>query len=131
MARSRHVGDISGSWFPATRPARLAGDEIRAPATLVEAILYAIADVGSIPTVSTIGSTCKPWPRETGSGFALWASGLVEAGLVAFRPRGWPRLVSLCLAASTTYACWLSGSIFVLAKLGLSVVTLGVALVAF
>jgi hypothetical protein len=29
-------------------------DEIRAPATLVDAALHAIADVGSIPTVSMI-----------------------------------------------------------------------------
>jgi hypothetical protein len=42
-----------GSWLPTTRPARLVGSEIRAPATLVDAISYATADGGSIPPVST------------------------------------------------------------------------------
>ena len=35
--RSRRAGDTSESWSPATPPARRAGDETRAPDTLVEA----------------------------------------------------------------------------------------------
>ena len=50
---SAKPGKTQGGWSPATPPARRAGDEIRAPATLVEAISHAITDVGSIPTVST------------------------------------------------------------------------------
>jgi hypothetical protein len=37
--RLRRTGKTSGGWSPATPPARQARDEIRAPATLVEAIL--------------------------------------------------------------------------------------------
>jgi hypothetical protein len=60
---SAEPGKASGGWSPTTRPARRAGDEIRAPATLVEAALHATADAGSIPAVSTaasIGSTVSP-----------------------------------------------------------------------
>src|SRR5204863_9482149 len=38
-ARLRQAREIQGGWSPPTRPARRAGDEIRAPATLVEATL--------------------------------------------------------------------------------------------
>jgi len=37
-ARLRRSGDTSAGWSPATPPARRAGDEIRAPDTLVDAI---------------------------------------------------------------------------------------------
>src|SRR5437588_4067869 len=47
-----------GSWSRGTPPARLPRDETRAPATLVDAVLYAPADVGSIPTVSTRRVCC-------------------------------------------------------------------------
>ena len=53
MCASGVPGDINRGWLPETRPARRPGSEIRGPATLVEAVLYAPADVGSIPTVST------------------------------------------------------------------------------
>src|SRR5437879_4763025 len=46
------TGTSFGSWSFATRPAWRAEDEIRAPATLVEATFHATADAGSIPAVS-------------------------------------------------------------------------------
>src|SRR5437763_9488283 len=53
-------GTSSGSWSFATPPAWRAKDEIRAPATLVEAIFHATADAGSIPAVSIdIGKSCS------------------------------------------------------------------------
>src|SRR2546421_7330944 len=45
-------GTLLGSWSFAPPPAWRAKDEIRAPATLVEATLHATADAGSIPAVS-------------------------------------------------------------------------------
>src|SRR2546423_9524615 len=47
-------GTPFGSWSFATRPAWRAKDEIRAPATLVEATFHATADAGSIPAVSIV-----------------------------------------------------------------------------
>src|SRR5947209_13082633 len=55
-----------GSWSRGTLPARLPRDEIRAPATLVDAVLYAPADVGSIPTVSIFASYSTPRPARRG-----------------------------------------------------------------
>src|SRR3954449_8749954 len=49
-------GTPFGSWSFATRPAWRAKDEIRAPATLVEATFHATADAGSIPAVSIVGN---------------------------------------------------------------------------
>src|SRR3954453_22960445 len=46
-------GTSSEVWSPATLPVWRAGDENRAPDTLVEATFSAIADAGSIPAVST------------------------------------------------------------------------------
>src|SRR3954468_10354242 len=46
-------GTSSEGWSPATLPVWRAGDENRAPDTLVEATFSAIADAGSIPAVST------------------------------------------------------------------------------
>jgi hypothetical protein len=45
-------GDFQGGWLSGTPPERQPESEIRALATLVEAVLNASADVGSIPTVS-------------------------------------------------------------------------------
>ena len=67
-------GTSLGSWSRGTPPARRPRDETRAPATLVDATLRAIADAGSIPAVSTgsrrtdnPGRTCKS--RSFGAGF--------------------------------------------------------------
>src|SRR2546423_9380935 len=66
-------GTPFGSWSFATRPAWRAEDEIRAPATLVEATFHATADAGSIPAVSIVVGTEKP-PKPGGfSAFALVA----------------------------------------------------------
>ena len=46
-------GDLQGGWLSGTLPGRQPEGEIRALATLVDAIHHAAADVGSIPTVST------------------------------------------------------------------------------
>src|SRR3954447_24850878 len=46
-------GTSSEGWSLATLPVWRAGDENRAPDTLVEATFSAIADAGSIPAVST------------------------------------------------------------------------------
>ena len=46
------AGTPSGGWSFATPPAWRAKDEIRSPATLVEATFHATADAGSIPAVS-------------------------------------------------------------------------------
>src|SRR5258708_6776384 len=53
------IRGLSGSWSRATPPARRSRDEIRAPATLVDATFYATADAGSIPAVSTNCSGCE------------------------------------------------------------------------
>jgi hypothetical protein len=50
-------GKSFGSWSSATRPAWLAEDETRAPATLVEATFHATSDAGSTPAVSTGSKT--------------------------------------------------------------------------
>ena len=50
---SAKPGTSSGGWSRRTPPARRLRDENRAPDTLVDATSCAIADVGSIPTVST------------------------------------------------------------------------------
>src|SRR5882724_5209431 len=51
---SAKPGTSSGGWSRGTPPAWRPRGEIRAPATLVDVTFCAIADVGSIPTVSTL-----------------------------------------------------------------------------
>jgi hypothetical protein len=55
---SAQPGTSPGGWSRATPPARRPRDEIRAPATLVDATFCAIADPGSIPGVSTNFTDC-------------------------------------------------------------------------
>src|SRR5436305_2947174 len=87
-------GTSFGSWSFATPPAWRAKDEIRAPATLVEATFHATADAGSIPAVSigTWGAaqlsaffcSARVSPRLTKRRFAISvftaAAGAVAAG---------------------------------------------------
>src|SRR5947209_4825320 len=74
-----------GSWSRGTPPARLPRDETRAPATLVDAVLYAPADVGSIPTVS-IGSVEPNMPRTK----IVGSVGCVVVTIEADDPAGGP-----------------------------------------
>src|SRR4051812_9111344 len=72
---SPEPGTSFRGWSSATPPARRAEDEIRAPDTLVEAALHAIADVGSIPTVSTGVGKAAPL-----SGFSRsWVAPLIDS----------------------------------------------------
>ena len=64
-------GTRSGSWSRGTPPARRPRDEIRAPDTLVDTIPCAIADVGSIPTVSTPTVRRFSFQIGTGASFSL------------------------------------------------------------
>src|SRR5215208_8334983 len=56
---------LSEDWPSGTLPARQPEGEIRAQATLVDALLHAPADVGSIPTVSI---TAGKWLAKAFSG---------------------------------------------------------------
>ncbi len=75
-------GDFQAVGSPQPRRRWRVEGEIRAPATLVDATSYAIADPGSIPGVSTEFTKCRPLLARDGLGFALSASWAFRAACI-------------------------------------------------